>query len=333
MSRLVRFYRVESGNSEGRTLEDIWSWDDDSLEEVHDFIQWLFPLPEASAFNPDAPLLTTDDIAAFRGDPLLRQRLRRSLDRFLTFLGLAWDGKRVIDGPNLPAREPDCWSYPNHNWLRISRVLRSLSLLGLGDEARAFYVWLKSAHDSGRYPISDDTFRYWTNAVPPGRAEPASGSDTTMSQHFANHAILGELRWSGSSSERVLAGSALLTPKHSISVYIHIPDESDEEGVARAIDDASELFASVRRSDWDYRLALARELLGDLAGYVSEDIPLDPEGMAQQFSLTDINFNASDGTARLAYVDLTAKNVTPWHMDVNINRADSAFSIDLYPLG
>src|SRR4051794_40787710 len=113
MSRLVRFYRGESPDIQGRNLEDIWAWDDDSLEEAHDFIQWLFPLPEASAFNPDAPLLRGDDIAAFAADPLLRQRLRRSFDRFLLFLGLAWDDGRVIDGPNLAAREPDCWRHPN----------------------------------------------------------------------------------------------------------------------------------------------------------------------------------------------------------------------------
>ena len=35
----------------------------------------------------------------------------------------------------------------------------------LGVEARAFYGWLKSAHESARYPIPDNTFRYWTNAV------------------------------------------------------------------------------------------------------------------------------------------------------------------------
>lgn len=165
MSRLVRFYRGEAADTSGRMIEQIWAYDDDSMEAVHDFIQWLFPLPEPSNFNPDAPLLTPDDIAAFQADAALRTRLRTSLDRFMTFLGLAWEGERVIDGPTLATREVDCWRYRNHNWLRISRVLRSLTLLGLTAEAQAVYDWLKNAQQSQRYPIGADTFRYWTQAV------------------------------------------------------------------------------------------------------------------------------------------------------------------------
>src|SRR5262249_56637134 len=131
MSRLVDFYRGAGTDTGGRRLAEIWAWGDDDLEAVHDFIQWLFPLPEPSRFNPDAPRLTEADIATFRGDPLLQDHLTRSFERILSFLGLALgpDGK-VVEGPNLAARAPDVWASPNHNWLRITRILRSLSLLG-----------------------------------------------------------------------------------------------------------------------------------------------------------------------------------------------------------
>jgi hypothetical protein len=59
----------------------------------------------------------------------------------------------------------DAWAYPNHNWLRVSRVLRSLTLLGLEERARAFYAWLDGVYRGGRFPIPADTFHYWTNAV------------------------------------------------------------------------------------------------------------------------------------------------------------------------
>ena len=168
MSRLIDFYRGEATDAEGRRLEEIWRWSDDDWEEVHDFIQWLFPLPEPSRFNPDAPLLTAADVAAFRADAALLDRLRRSYDRFLSFAGLAQgEGGRVVDGPNLAARAPDVWSWRNHNWLRISRVLRSLSLLGLGRQARALFAWLQAARDAGRFPI-DDAFRYWAEAAEAG---------------------------------------------------------------------------------------------------------------------------------------------------------------------
>lgn len=166
MSQLVEFYRGEARDTEGRRLEEIWAWDDDALEAVHDFIQWLFPLPEPSNFNPDAPLLSEQDIQAFRADPLLQGRLQRSFERVLRFLGLAlMEGGKVVEGDNFAARVPDVWAYPNHNWLRITRILRSLTLLGLEAQARALYDWLSATHREQRSPISAETFRYWTGAV------------------------------------------------------------------------------------------------------------------------------------------------------------------------
>lgn len=166
MSRLVTFYRGEGTDTEGRRLTELWSWDDDSLEAVHDFIQWLFPLPEPSRFNPDAPLLTAEDIATFRQDERLQANLRRSFERFLTFLGLTpAENGEVIQGPNFAARLPDVWAAPNHNWLRISRVLRCLRLLGLAHEAQALFDRLDAFYRERKFPILADTFRYWSDAV------------------------------------------------------------------------------------------------------------------------------------------------------------------------
>src|SRR5262249_52310547 len=102
----------------------------------------------------------------FRGDPLLQDHLTRSFERILSFLGLALgpDGK-VVEGPNLAARAPDVWASPNHNWLRITRILRSLSLLGQEEKARALYERLGEFRRTGKFPIPADTFPYWTHAV------------------------------------------------------------------------------------------------------------------------------------------------------------------------
>jgi hypothetical protein len=163
---LLGFYREQAADGEGRWLRKIWAWDDDSLEAVHDFIQWLFPLPERSRFNRDAPLLTPEDIAAFRADPSLRANLRRSFERILSFLGLAGRADGTIgEGANFAGRVADVWTMPNHNWLRITRILRSLTLLGLEAEARALYACLNGFYQSRRFPIPDITFRYWTAAV------------------------------------------------------------------------------------------------------------------------------------------------------------------------
>lgn len=129
---LLVFYGDDEGaNSSGYALEQVLGWPDGDWELQHDFIQWLFPTDEPSLFNPDAPVLDANTVARFRADPLLRHRLHRSYDRWLAFCGVArTDDGLAFDNPN-----PRVWDRQNHNWLRITRVLRSLNLLGLPDEA------------------------------------------------------------------------------------------------------------------------------------------------------------------------------------------------------
>ena len=58
MSRLTEFYKGTGTDSEGRTIAMIWAYSHNQWEATHDFIQWLFPLPEPSRFNPSAPVLS-----------------------------------------------------------------------------------------------------------------------------------------------------------------------------------------------------------------------------------------------------------------------------------
>jgi hypothetical protein len=168
MSQLVDFYRGEATDTEGRLLQDIWGWSDGRLEAVHDFIQWLFPLPEPSRFNPDAPLLGQDDIIAFQKDEHLRGNLRKSFARILTFLGLRQtESGEIVEGENFSIRAVDVWEAPNHNWLRITRILRCLMVLGCERDAQALYGRLEALYRSSRFPISADTFGYWSQAVRP----------------------------------------------------------------------------------------------------------------------------------------------------------------------
>lgn len=166
MSRLVDFYRGDATDSEGRWLSEILGWDDEELEVVHDYIQWLFPLEEPSRFNPDAPLLTATDKAEFQRDPVIRVNFMKSYSRFLSFLGLSrHDSGAISEGPNFSRRTDDVWRSPNHNWLRITRVLTSLCLAGFEAEARQLYARLEALYSSRRFPVTAETFAYWTGAI------------------------------------------------------------------------------------------------------------------------------------------------------------------------
>ena len=126
----------------------------------------MFPLREPSRFNPDAPLLTAADVAAFRSDAFLRSRLTKSFQRILVFLGLSLaENGTVVEGPNFAERVPEIWASPNHNWLRITRILKSLTALGLESEAKTLFVGSTLFTQSAAIPITADTFRYWKEAI------------------------------------------------------------------------------------------------------------------------------------------------------------------------
>lgn len=156
---LLAFFGDEGRTTSGYTLEQVLEWPDEDWELQHDFVQWLFPTDEPSHFNADAPVLDALSIARFRADPLLRHRLRRAFDRWLSFCGITLsEGGLAFDRPN-----PLVWTRQNHNWLRITRILRSLNLLGLTDEARAFFALLTTIQAR----IDPTTWGYWERAARP----------------------------------------------------------------------------------------------------------------------------------------------------------------------
>jgi len=167
-SPIVQFYLHKGKDSEGRTLKEIWGWCDDRLEYGHDFIQWVFPLTEPSNFNSDAPLLTHDDIYCFKSNDLLQLNLIQSFKVFLGFLGLKYDEEilHVVKGDNFKEREA-LWKNINHNWLRITRVLKCLHTLGLQEYARRFYDCLADLRDEGYG--SGNSFKFWQEAARGGK--------------------------------------------------------------------------------------------------------------------------------------------------------------------
>lgn len=164
---IVAFY---SGGRDAswRTLDEILSWDDDRLEVLHDYIQWIFPTRRPTGMNPLAPLVTDHSVRAFERDSALRDGLRRSFDRMLAFYGLRWHADRVeIDETRFPVRAR-VWLHPgNHNHLRLTRIMDSLATLGLRAEAQALQRCLLEdvAAGVGAGRVSPTTIEFWRRAV------------------------------------------------------------------------------------------------------------------------------------------------------------------------
>ena len=168
-SRLVAFYRGSGRDHRGRALSDIHEFDFYELEFHHDYIQWLFPLPEPSGANPSAPLLSGQDIAAFSADESLRRALLHSFELMLQFYGLDLLDRagrvEVVRNAGFDERSGDWLTNGNHNFLRISRIVRSLTLLGCQRHAAAFLECLERIYAEHPDTVGRTTIAYWRRAA------------------------------------------------------------------------------------------------------------------------------------------------------------------------
>ena len=230
-----------------RTLSTVRSSDNKFLENTHDYIQILFPLPERSIFVRDAPIVDASTCHTFRTNPELRKQLMRAVFRMLKFYSLsverqdpqvvndnnqktfpfASDGRppptpplrtdndkppkltttttALQDSPNpsstsgeqeqeqeqpqqlITYYESSRVPYPqcnihftletfkpqascilrtaNHNHLRLTRIIRSCRLLGLGPAAEELYRCLMNLDRDFPNRIGRKSVEYWGRAA------------------------------------------------------------------------------------------------------------------------------------------------------------------------
>jgi len=117
--RLINFW---NNCGEPYFLDEIQFWDDSMWEERHDFIQWIFPTKKISNYNLEAPVLDDTTITYLKQLPAFNMNLTLLVNRFKMFL-----------------TKNSQFVSPNHNWLRISRVIDCLSIFGLYDVMFWFY--------------------------------------------------------------------------------------------------------------------------------------------------------------------------------------------------
>ncbi|GAA0867943.1 hypothetical protein GCM10009116_02770 [Brevundimonas basaltis] len=145
---ILAFLEGEGPDGRGRTLFEVLAFNDVALEQTHDFIQWLFPLPEPSGAIPDAPVLSGVDIQAIRDSTLAQCALAAATDRMVAFYRATHD-----------------WLMPNdHNHLRITRIIRSLRMLVGDEQADAFKAAILARVEETRAPVSARSRGYWQTA-------------------------------------------------------------------------------------------------------------------------------------------------------------------------
>jgi hypothetical protein len=169
---LIRFFdpTIAAPDARNRTLAAILAWPDSQLESSHDYIQTVFPLPEESMFS-FAPIATKEVRDAFLAQAELRASLRKALERMLSFYGLQFNAatgeeskKTVTRGPNFASASRNWVTRFDHNHLRMTRILRSLRVLGLESEAAALHDFL-STDEKVTSSVSPRSQMYWRRAA------------------------------------------------------------------------------------------------------------------------------------------------------------------------
>lgn len=163
-SKLILFTLGHGVDHRGRSIEDIWAWDNEALEYTHDYIQWLFPIPESGLHNDFAPVLTTDAVLWFSGTPELRAQQKKSFERMLNFFGLRAVGPEIHDALDLNERSHPWLRRFDHNHRRISRIIRSLYLCHQVELAESFReAVVRIGQQQGE--VSEATVTFWREAT------------------------------------------------------------------------------------------------------------------------------------------------------------------------
>ena len=107
-----------------RFLNDIWNFSDEDIEHTHDFIQLLFPLNEKSNSVFHGYYLNTNSaVTSIQSNDLAKSNIVKSSKWFLGFLERNTHWRRRHD----------------HNYLRVTRIIKSIRLLVSDEEADEFY--------------------------------------------------------------------------------------------------------------------------------------------------------------------------------------------------
>ena len=141
----------------------------DLLEAHHGYIQWLFPIREQGLNYRSAPL-QVHEAKVIRRNPRMQERLLQSLVLMLDFFGMQLHDTTPLlitrhFNPIVCAKQYRNLCESWHNYLRITRILKSLVELGKGDYVPSILLFILSEQSQNnalnRRTLRDSMDRFW----------------------------------------------------------------------------------------------------------------------------------------------------------------------------
>jgi len=165
---IVEFYKGNAPDIKGRYISDILTYNYEQLENIHDYIQWIFPLNKPSYYNKSAPILTKEEIFELKNDVVVKENIIKLFKLLLDFYGFCFDEENFVitKSKNFPERI-NCWMTAyNHHFQRLTRIMKFFMLMDMEDHALLLFKELQSLYNNGyKKIIGKYTYDYWNNAV------------------------------------------------------------------------------------------------------------------------------------------------------------------------
>jgi hypothetical protein len=148
----IKEFKNPKGDYLGREtcrIDDILSWKPDDtdniMEKCHAYIQWVFPNFEPSNFHKIPPL-TEPEAQLIKADRTAMQNVLKVYNWFLAFLGATMKDKitgALYPADNFITRINNLKGTDNHNFLRITRILNWLHLMGYDHYMKPLYIFCR----------------------------------------------------------------------------------------------------------------------------------------------------------------------------------------------
>src|SRR5271154_3708691 len=140
-----------------------------TLENHHGYIQWLFPIRE-QGLNEYAAPLQTHEARIMRVDAEIQARLVKSLKLMLDFFGMEVDERNPLlivrhSDPLICTKQYCNLSESWHNYLRITRIFKSLVELGQPDYVPSILLFILAEQSENgelnRRELRSSMDRFW----------------------------------------------------------------------------------------------------------------------------------------------------------------------------
>lgn len=145
----VKFFEGKVPDYKGRFLDEILDYSPTELESVHDYIQVIFPLKETSFFNPDACLITDDDIDKINNSSFAKAGAYRAIYTMLFYY----------------MEQSDWATHYNHNLLRITRMIKFIHLIFGTSNAKDILKCIMLRCKQLNFQPNKKTLEFWNMAV------------------------------------------------------------------------------------------------------------------------------------------------------------------------